>query len=40
MSTEYFLLYLDGVHCQLEPAIVGWDPDECSLLDFMYQAIG
>lgn len=37
---EYFLLYRDGVHWQQDPDIVGWDPAECSLLDFMYQAIG
>lgn len=40
MSIEYFILYQDGVHWQQEPAIIEWDPDECSLLDFMYQAIG
>lgn len=37
---EYFLLYRDGVHWQQDPDIIGWDPDECELLDFMYQAIG
>lgn len=40
MAIEYFVLYQDGVHWQQEPAIIEWDPDECSLLDFMYQAIG
>lgn len=36
---EYFLLYRDGVHWQQDPDIVGWDPDDCELLDFMYQTI-
>ena len=40
MAIEYFVLYLDGVHWQQEPAILEWDPDDCELLDFMYQAIG
>lgn len=37
---EHFLLYRDGVHWQQDPDILGWDPDDCELLDFMYQAIG
>lgn len=40
MSIEYFLLYQDGVHWEAMPAIIGWDPAECSLLDFMYLTIG
>jgi len=40
MVTEYFLLYRDGVSWHDDPDIIGWDPDDCELLDFMYQAIG